>query len=226
MIPRDFPSTAATGLPGATMIAPMCSGHQPANHRPNPGLPLVFSLALTVLFLPACGKNTVKTPVETSSIQIETGPDGLVRAKGRPEPLTGEVLTFTHGTTKQSVEPYVDGKPHGIWLRYWSTGHVKREQRWVRGHQIHQRQWFEDGALKEEMEMRDGIAFGQVRLYWPDGRIRRVALVGENLSPHGHVLEYNEDGTVLVDAIFHHGQFVSGLRKEDSLAQSATAQAH
>ncbi|MDB6069272.1 MAG: hypothetical protein JWL81_443 [Verrucomicrobiales bacterium] len=205
---RAFPQTSRT-------LKALCFSPQPC-----------LFIFPALIFLTACSEKSREIPVETTSIQIEKGPDGLVRSKGRPEPLTGEVLTFTHGTTKQSVEPYLEGKPHGIWTRYWSTGHVKREQRWDHGDQIHQRQWYEDGTLKEDMEMRQGIAFGQVRLYWPDGRIRRVALVGENLSPHGHVLEYNEDGSVIVDAIFHHGQFVSGLRKEDSLAQPATAQAH
>ncbi len=182
---------------------------------------------LAALLLVSCGAPDTPPAQESVSIQVVKKTDGLTYALGSNIPFTGEVLTITHGNSRQSSETYVNGQPHGLWTRYWSNGgKPKRQQEWKNGEMIHQRQWFENGVLKEDMEMKQGILFGHVRLWWPNGRIRRIAFVGEKLSPHGHVLEYNEDGTVLVDAIFHRGQFVSGLRKEDSLAQPATAQAH
>jgi antitoxin component YwqK of YwqJK toxin-antitoxin module len=181
-------------------------------------------LALAV-FLPACNP-TPKPAAESVSVQVEKRPDGLFYAKGTAEPLSGEVVGFTGSNTRQSVETYEKGRPHGIWKRYWTGGALKREQTWHEGEQIHQRQWYENGTMKEDLQMKQGIGYGQIRLWWPDGRIRRMAFVGDKLQPHGHVLEYAEDGTVLVDAIFHHGEFVSGLRKEDPLAKGTTAQAH
>ena len=182
--------------------------------------------AVCAFLFTSCGQPESNAQHETSSVELEKHADGLAYLKGQSVPYTGQLITFTHGVTRQAVENYVEGRPHGIWLRYWSNGTLKREQKWVHGSHVHQRQWFETGALKEEMEMKDGIAFGQVRLWWQDGRMRRVAFVEQGLSPHGHVLEYNEDGSVLVDAIFNHGKYLSGLRKEDSLAENITAQAH
>lgn len=183
-----------------------------------------FCLVALAATLSACSP-APKAASESFSVQVEKRSDGLFYAKDAAEPLSGEVVSFTGSNTRQSVESYKSGRPHGIWKRYWTGGALKREQTWHEGEQIHQRQWYENGTMKEDLQMKQGIGYGQIRLWWPDGRIRRIAYVGEELRPHGHVLEYAEDGTVLVDAIFHQGDFVSGLRKEDPLAPGTTAQA-
>lgn len=179
---------------------------------------LPLCLQVFCLMIPACSPAPPKASAERASIDIEKRSDGLFYGKTSPSPFTGEVVVFTHGTTRQSAESYLEGKPHGTWQRFWSNGKVKREQQWVHGSQTHQRQWYEDGVLKEDLKMKDGQGNGRIRIWWPDGRLRRTAFVGDNLRPHGHALEYAEDGTVVVDAIFHHGQYVSGLLQKDVLA--------
>lgn len=184
-----------------------------------------FCLMVLAAFLPSCNPSTYPA-ADNVSVDVEKRSDGLYYAKEASEPLSGDVVGFSNNNIRQSVESYQNGLPHGIWKRYWTTGALKREQTWQNGEQIHQRQWYENGSMKEDLQMKHGIGYGQIRLWWPDGRIRRIAFVGEELRPHGHILEYAEDGTVLVDAIFHQGEFVSGLRKEDPLATGTTAQAH
>lgn len=173
---------------------------------------------LMLLLLPACDRANSKIPAGRASVETEKRSDGLVYGKNSATPFSGEVIVFTHGTNRQSVETFLEGKPHGLWKRYWSNGTLKREQQWVHGSQTHQRQWYEDGALKEDLRMKDGLGNGLIRLWWPDGRLRRTAFVGDDLRPHGHALEYAPDGTVIVDAIFDHGTYISGLLKEDALA--------
>jgi antitoxin component YwqK of YwqJK toxin-antitoxin module len=177
------------------------------------------------LVLPGCGPSQPKEAEERASIELETRSDGLAYGKKSPTPFSGEAVTFYQGTNRQSVETYQEGKPHGTWRRYWSNGQIKREQQWVHGSQIHQRQWYEDGVLKEDLNMKDGKGNGRIRMWWPDGRLRRTAFVGDDLRPHGHALEYAEDGSVVVDAIFQHGQYVSGRLKQDTLASRAAAEA-
>lgn len=174
----------------------------------------------------SCGPSGGTAPKSSASVVIEKKTDGLVYAKDHSGPYTGEVVTFTQGISRQSLEIYQDGKPHGNWQRYWSNGHLKREDKYVQGSLTHQRQWYEDGTLKGDAEMTNGIGHGRIRLWWPDGRLRRISLIGADLKPHGHLLEYAEDGSILTDAIFAHGKYVSGKLRKDTLANTAAPPAH
>ncbi len=171
--------------------------------------PLLAS-CLASLWLSACHRPQASLEATSISIPLEKRADGLAYPLGGTLPFSGESITFTKNLKRQAVELYQDGRPQGTWTRYWSSGQLKREERWERGSLVHRRQWFETGTLKEDAELRDGIGFGKVRLWWPDGRLRRISWLGENARPHGHVLEYAEDGTILTDAIFHHGTYLSG----------------
>lgn len=185
---------------------------------------LIFGFA--ALCIVSCGPAAGPLPKTSTSVEIIQKPDGLIYAKDHPTPYTGEVVTFTQGSSRQSLEIYQDGKPHGAWQRYWSNGQLKREEKYELGSKTHQRQWYEDGTLKGDAEMKNGVGFGKIRLWWPDGRLRRTSLIGAELKPHGHVLEYAQDGSILTDAIFAHGVYISGKLREEPLATSATAQAH
>ena len=178
------------------------------------------------LAFPSCGPTPGPRPKVSTSIEILKKTDGLSYTKRSDSPYTGEVVTFTQGLSRQSLEIYQDGKPHGIWQRYWSNGKLKREEKYDHGSMTRQRQWYEDGTLKGDAQMKDGVGFGKIILWWPDGRLRRTSLIGADLKPHGHVLEYAQDGSVLTDAIFAHGKYVSGKLREEPLATPATAQAH
>ena len=68
--------------------------------------------------------------------------------------------------------------------------------------------------------MKNGISLGKNLLYWPDGRLRRIVHVGPQLTPHGHVLEYAADGTLIADAIFQHGKLISGFTRPNTLAKN------
>ncbi len=183
-------------------------------------------LGLTACGIASCGPAAGPRLKATTSVEIVKKTDGLSYAKDADAPYTGEVVTFSQGISRVSLEIYQDGKPHGIWQRYWSNGKLKREEKYNLGSMSRQRQWYEDGTLKGDAEMKDGVGFGKITLWWPDGRLRRTSLIGADLKPHGHVLEYAQDGSVLTDAIFAHGKYVSGKLREEPLATPATAQAH
>ena len=166
----------------------------------------------------ACGPSEATQGQETVSVRLLKKTDGLFYAAGADSPYTGQVVTFTKAGVRQSMENYLNGKAEGNWERYWPGGQLKREKRFQGGHQVLRQQWYENGALKEHVEMKDGIGYGKIRLWWPDGRLRRNVLVGDGLRPHGHVLEYAEDGSIIADAIFHHGKYVSGVIRKDKVA--------
>ena len=181
---------------------------------------------LAPCLLVSCGPPGKPTAAASVSVPLVIQTDGLAYAKGSSVPYQGEVVHFTPNLGRQSVESWQGGKPHGIWHRYWSNGQVKREDTYQMGNLTHQRQWYESGVMKQDAQMRRGIAYGKVRLWWASGRLRRSTLVAEGLRPHGHVLEYAEDGTIIADAIFHHGLYVSGKVQEEPVAKAETAQAH
>ena len=158
------------------------------------------------------------------SVKVEKRADHLTYASGSAAPYTGKVVGFTPGGTRDISQTFLDGKAHGTWLRFWPTGPVKREEIWENGVQTHQRQWYANGSLKEDVPMKNGLANGTVRFWWPDGRVRRMAFMESPQGPHGQVLEYAEDGTLLVDAIFDHGLYLSGLRLHQDPAKPVTAQ--
>ena len=188
----------------------------------NRRLPLLLAAAL----LASCSPPPPRETKESASIQLIKKEDGLAYAKDSGAPFSGEVVYFSTKLGRQAVETYQNGRPHGLWQRFWSNGKLKREERYELGSMVHERQWYEDGVLKRDSEMRNGAVVGRISLWWPDGRLRRTSLVGDNLRMHGHVLEYAEDGTILTDAIFDHGRYVSGKMRQDPVAKPVTAQAH
>lgn len=194
--------------------------HQHPASGPAVMRPCVVLFSLAVLFC-GCGPQALPEAKESVSVPTEKKADGRTYAMGSSVPFTGEVVTFTKGINRLSVHPYQDGKPHGSWSRYWSNGKLKSEERREQGELVHLRQWYEDGVLKQDTEMKNGLPFGKVRLWWPDGRVRRSSLIGDNLRPHGNVLEYARDGSLLTDAIFEHGHYVSGKLRKAALAPTA-----
>ncbi len=178
----------------------------------------LLCLAWAVTGLTACGPGPSPSSTGSVSVTLRQQADGLFYKEGTATPYTGPVLTFTKAGVKESREHYRQGRPDHTWERYWPNGKVKREQRFVDGQQTLQRQWYEDGTLKEEIEMKGGVRCGKVRLWWPDGRLRRTSIVGSYARVHGHAMEYAEDGTLLTDAIFHHGLHISGPLHKEGIA--------
>jgi hypothetical protein len=181
---------------------------------------------LAAAFLVSCGPPPPREARETRSVHLDKKPDGLSYTAGSNVPFTGEVVFFTARLGRQAVETYQNGLPHGLWQRFWSNGKLNREDRYELGAMVHERQWYEDGVPKRDCEMKNGVPFGKMTLWWPDGRLQRTSLIGGDQKPHGQVLEYAVDGTLLTDAIFHRGQYVSGKLRKDPTPKPVTAQAN
>lgn len=178
------------------------------------------------MLLFSCGPSPQSSPQkETVSIELVVQKDGLAYAKESATPYSGEVVGFTSNLTRTSTETYQNGKRHGASLRFWSDGRPKREECYEFGSKVSDRQWYEDGVLKSEAKIKNGVGIGRINLWWPDGRIRRTSWIGSNRKLHGHALEYDEQGLVLTDAIFHHGEYVSGKLRSDPAAKVTTNQA-
>ena len=186
-------------------------------------LPAAFVAAF---HLASCSPAGPKAPAVSNSVDLVQNEDGLAYATGSSVPYSGEVIGYRAGQGVESVAVYREGRPHGLWQRFGSKNRLKREERYESGSKVHERQWYDDGVLKFDAQMRDGVRFGRIQLWWPDGRLRRTSSIGSDFKMHGHALEYAEDGTVLTDAIFDHGTYISGTLRKDPVAKTVTAQAN
>lgn len=176
--------------------------------------------------LAACGPPDRKKSKTAVSVVVEKRADGLSYRAGETKPYTGEIAEVNISGRQESLERWLDGKPHGLWQWRRADGSTKREETYTHGEKIRLRQWHENGNLKEDSQMRDGIVQGQVRLWWPNGRLRRSCFMEADLQLHGQVLQYGETGYVIFDAIYDHGKYVSGqIPDEHKLADNSTSQA-
>ena len=146
---------------------------------------------------------------------VVVGVDGIASLKGREEPYTGTVIQRDKSQKVRYFGFYMDGQLHGAEMRWYPSGLLKRSYDYERGEKIRHREWFENGNRKIDAMMKDGVALGRHVKWFEDGRERFVGNFLEGLIWHGHIKDVAEDGTVLWDAVFENGRYVSGVYPEN-----------
>lgn len=147
-------------------------------------------------------------------VKLEERADGLTYAVGQSEPYSGRFLILSSGGQIRQEQNFLEGRRHGPWRINFDGGLTKREVDYVNGEIVREREWFPSGRIKGDESMKNGLAFGPSQFWFEDGRIRKQVFVLDNLQPHGHILEFAVDGSVIYDAIYDHGNYVSGKRPE------------
>jgi hypothetical protein len=61
------------------------------------------------------------------------------------------------------------------------------------------------------------MRLGMCTYWFDDGRIRKQLAFGDGFMAHGQVVEYDADGSLLIDAIMDTGRFVGGFVAVDKL---------
>jgi hypothetical protein len=147
--------------------------------------------------------------------KVEVGPDGLARLIGETEPYSGAVMISDEsGTRMRYFAQYQAGKLHGPEIRYFDDGSIRRQIDYQKGQKVYHREWFPNGNLQRDATFVDGNAIGPHRTFFEDGRVRWSGNFIENLLWQGHIIDYAEDGTLMWDAIFDKGKYVSGTYPE------------
>lgn len=166
-----------------------------------------MAAAVLPLWLGSCGDadRTAK-----ASIVVEKGGDGLFHASGRNEPYTGEVIRYGSGGRRAAEEHYQNGKPDGVWRTWWGNDTLKSELTHRDGAPVFRRLWHENGSRREETALQGDSPVGLWMIWHPNGRIKRQMFLEPGSKKHGQVLEYAEDGTLLWDALYEHGKYLSG----------------
>lgn len=136
--------------------------------------------------------------------------DGLAYLAGKKEPYTGVVIGRNKEWQMKYFANYEKGKLHGAEIRWYEGGGMKKMLDFERGEKIRHREWFENGNREIDAMMKNGEAFGRHTKWFEDGSLRFSGNFIENLLWDGPVKDIHKDGTVMWDAVFKRGRYVSG----------------
>lgn len=158
---------------------------------------LIVPLLLAIASLAGCTPQPLKREVTV----LEQRSDGLVYAKPGDTPYTGPFVKLA--PTGEVIEEinYANGILHGPNTTLQKNGIKKRCIDYDRGVRIRKRTWYHSGQIRSDEGWNGEDAFGLCRYWFEDGRIRKQMKLGKSYSIEGHLLEYAEDGTILIDAI-------------------------
>jgi len=136
--------------------------------------------------------------------------DGLAYLKSEAEPYTGVVVSRDKLWQMKYFANYEKGKLHGAEIWWYEGGGMKKMLDYERGEKIRHREWFENGNRIIDAMMKDGVAFGRHLKWFEDGRLRFSGNFVEDLLWDGPVKDIHKDGTVMWDAVFKRGRYMSG----------------
>ncbi len=209
----------------ADLAVPADSERFPAMFfSPSPSrIALVSGLAAS-LALTGCGgpepsgdndsKNQSARKDFTHPRELVVGEDGLARRGEESEPYTGAAIMRDADWNLRYFAYYQDGKLHGPEMKFWEDGKVRRNFDYDQGEKTRHREWFENGNPKRDAWFQGGHAIGPHQTWYEDGSPRwKGAFVGE-LQWDGHIVDRAPDGTILWDAEFDHGRYLSGTYPE------------
>ena len=193
--------------------------------------PAALSAGL-LLTLTACKEEP--PPSVRSGPKLERrGDDQRYYELGAKEPFTGTQRTYAAGSRALIYEcHYVNGLKEG-WERRWFKD--KPTQLYtdifnVQGERAFYFEYWQNGQLRELTSQREGSAFerdsvshGTYVKWFEDGRVKFRAHYDLDFRWHGKVLDYDDNGQLMWDAVFDHGVYVSGHHPPDYVPRKPKA---
>ncbi len=184
---------------------------------------LPAACALLSVFVIACQEE--EKPKVRSGPDLVQKEDKLFYEAGASEPFTGTQRGYAGGTRALIHEcEFLNGQKHG-WERRWykdKPEQMAKQIVWVQGERAFFFEWWPNGNLKQLASQRTGadhgredIAHGAYVKWFEDGKIKFRANYNQAFRWHGDVLDYNDEGKLMWDAVFNNGKFVSGHHPED-----------
>jgi antitoxin component YwqK of YwqJK toxin-antitoxin module len=174
----------------------------------------------------ACSREGPPGPLAVrSGPTLEQREDRLFYEPGAKEPFTGTQRGYNKETRTINHEcHYVKGLREG-WERRWfkeAPEQMSKQILWVQGERAFYFEYWPNGNLKQLASQRDGtdvgrdsMAHGSYVKWFEDGRVKFRAHYDVAFRWHGKVLDYDDSGELMWDAVFHHGKFVSGHHPPD-----------
>lgn len=186
-------------------------------------MPMLATVAtLLALWLIGCGSEPEPESVAgfPTRDDVSENDDGITLLAATGEPYTGPVQDISSSGVLRYFAFYRDGKLHGAEMRFDRDGRLRRLNDHHDGEHVRRRDWFENGNMELDAMLRDGSAYGRHTRWFEDGSLRFYCEnMMEGLRWDGKVVDIAPDGTVIYDAIFSEGQFVSGISPSEELLE-------
>lgn len=122
--------------------------------------------------------------------------DGIVYLKNERAPFTGKVME------KKNRNYYLNGRPHGKWLSFYSNGRLKSIENWKNGKLFGKYVLYQENGKKIfETTYLNGKDNGEYFLFHSNGRLQ-VQGKFKNGIPKGTWKYYNSKGKLIGKAIY------------------------
>lgn len=190
-------------------------------------LKIKMALLLWVCLGASACKKAGESPLPTvrSGPDLEQRADRLFYEPGASEPFTGTQRGYDKETRALNHEClYVSGLREG-WERRWfkeKPEQMSKQILWVQGERAFYFEYWPNGNMMQLASQRDGSDFGRDSTahgtyvkWFENGRVKFRAHYDLEFRWHGKVLDYNDEGELMWDAVFNHGKYVSGHHPPD-----------
>lgn len=178
-------------------------------------------LFATCMLLAACdmrppSDDGVTTPVFhfVTVADIEERQDGLTYHKGAGEPYNGPVIRTHKERGLRYFAMYQNGLLNGPEITFYDNGLIRRITDFRDGIKDRNRDYYENGHPWRDAMFADQFAWGAHRKWHENGKIGFVGVIHqdeESMKWHGHITDHDEDGRLVVDAIFDEGKYIGGV---------------
>ena len=184
---------------------------------------LLPAVSLALVCVTAC--NEEDKPSVRSGPELVQKEDKLFYEPGSNTPFTGVQRGYekTSRALIHEVE-YENGEKHGYERRWFKEKptQLAKQMIWVRGERAFYFEWWPNGNMKQLSSQRTGEDFGRMDIahgayvkWFEDGKIKFRANYNEKFRWHGNVLDYDDNGVLMWDAVFEHGKYKSGYCPPD-----------
>jgi antitoxin component YwqK of YwqJK toxin-antitoxin module len=180
---------------------------------------LGFVLAST-LALSSCEKHVDSAETHTGQAyefttneDIVQRDDGLTYLKGATEPYHGPVIRTHPERGLRYFAMYQNGMLNGPEMTFYDNGLLRRITDFRDGNKDRNRDYYENGNPWRDAMFEHDVAWGRHLKWHENGRLGFVGVIHqdeESMKWDGHITDHDENGEIVVDAIFEKGRYVGG----------------
>jgi antitoxin component YwqK of YwqJK toxin-antitoxin module len=178
-------------------------------------------LLLATILLGACDRTSEKesradaSQYEFPSVDaIEQREDGLTYLKGSNAPYHGPVIRTHPERGLRYFAMYQNGMLNGPEITFYDNGLIRRITDFRDGEKDRNRDYYENGNPWRDAMFDHDVAWGRHLKWHENGRLGFVGVMHQDedsIKWHGHITDHDENGELVVDAIFDEGRYIGGV---------------